>query len=298
MSIIQQIGQGGNNHLTYSAFIGEYISYKCTERTMKTNDFFASRAVFSLNEAARELAPPGGRAGAVQRFKHHLQTGKLKLVCRGIYAVVPAGMEADRFQPDPFLVAASLKPDGIFSHHSALELLGAAHSIWNKYTLYTTHRRRPLVLDHSTICFLEHPAPFRTSADPDMGTRQVERRGRLLRTTGAERTLVEGFRRPSLAGGLEELVNSAASFPVLDLDLLESLLRRYDTDNLWGACGWFLERHQRDFHVPGDLLVLCEKHKPKFPQYLERNSRGGKLIARWNLILPQSMAATGGADGP
>jgi hypothetical protein len=43
-------------------------------------------------------------------------------------------------------------------------------------------------------------------------------------STGPERTLVEGFCRPSLAGGLEKLVRSASGFSTLDLDLLEKVL--------------------------------------------------------------------------
>ncbi len=263
---------------------------------MKTSDFFATRPIFSLDEAARVLAPPGGRAGTVERLKHHLQTGKLKLVSRGIYAVLPTGLTAEKFQPDPFLVAAAIRPNGTFSHHSALELLGTAQSMWNKCTLYTSQRRRALNLNGSTICFLEHPSQFRASADSSMGTRRVERRGQILRTTGPERTLVEGFRRPALAGGLEELANSAAAFQVLDLNLLESILRRYEIANLWAAVGWFLAAHQNDFHVPGEFIALCENNRPKSPQYLGRNSRGGRLAVRWNLILPQSLNATGGSD--
>ncbi len=265
---------------------------------MKTSDFFAIRPIFSLDEAARVLAPPGGRAGTVERLKHHLKTGKLRLISRGIYAVLPAGLTAEKFQPDPFLVAAAIRPNGIFSHHSALELLGTAQSMWNKCTLYTSQRRRALNLDGLTICFLEHPSQFGASADFSMGTQRIERRGQILRATGPERTLVEGFRRPALTGGLEELVNSAAAFQVLDLHLLESILRRYDIANLWAAVGWFLAGHQNDFHVPEEFIALCEKNRPKSPQYLERNSRGGRLAARWNLILPQSINATGGADEP
>jgi hypothetical protein len=108
--------------------------------------------------------------------------------------------------------------------------------------------------------------------------------------------MVEGFRRPALAGGLEELVNSAAAFQVFDLHLLESILRRYDIANLWAAVGWFLAGHLNDFHVPREFIALCENNRPKSPQYLERNSRGGRLAARWNLILPQSLNAAGGAD--
>ena len=265
---------------------------------MKTSNFFAARPIFSLDEAARVLAPPGGRAGTVERLKHHLQTGKLKLVSRGVYAVLPAGLTAEKFRPDPFLVAAAIRPNGIFSHHSALELLGTAQSIWNKCTLYTSQRRRALDLNGSTICFLEHLSQFQASADSAIGTRRIERRGQILRTTGPERTMVEGFRRPALTGGLEELVDSAAAFQVLDLQLLESILRRYDIANLWAAVGWFLAGHQNDFHVTGEFIALCENNRPKSPQYLERSSRGGRLAARWNLILPQSINATGGADEP
>lgn len=277
--------------------MGEYIPHNYTKRPMKTSEFFLTRPVFALDEATRVLAPPGGRAGTVERLKYHLTTGRLKLVSRGIYAVVPAGVAADRFQVDPFLVAAALRPSGIFSHHSALELLGTAHSAWRQHTLYTEQRRRPLALDDTMISFLEHPRPFQRSATLGFGTKRIERRGQLLQTTGPERTLVEGFRKPSLTGGVEELVRSAAGFESLDLDLLESILKRYAIANLWAAAGWFLEQHQRYFHVPESLLNACEKRRPKSPQYLERNARGGRLAPRWNLILHQSIGS-GAADEP
>lgn len=263
---------------------------------MKTANYFASRSVFSLDEAARALAPPGGRAGAVERLKHHLQSGRLKLVARGVYAVVPAGVAAKQFQPDPFLVAVAARPDGIFSHHSALELLGVAHSTWSQHTLYTARRRRALALDGSRIRFLDHPEPFRSELHRHVGVRKIERRGNLLPTTTPERTLVEGFRRPALVGGLEELVRSAAAFPTLDLDLLDAILRRYAIANLWAATGWFLERFQQSFSAPESFLSRIERHRPRSPQYLERGRRGGMLAARWNLILPDVLVRPDEAD--
>jgi predicted transcriptional regulator of viral defense system len=260
---------------------------------MKTAEFFAAHPVFSLDEASNVLAPPGGRSGTVERLKYHLETRRLKPVARGVYAVVPPGVKSGDFKPDPFLVAAAVKPEGIFSYHSALELLGVAHSVWSQCTFYVEERRRPLRLDEISIRFLDHPGPMRRGSSVHLGTRKIERQGKLLLTTGPERTLVEGFRRPSLAGGLEELVTSAGGFTVLDLALLDEVLQCYGIANLWAATGWFLERFREDFHVPVEFLTQMEGHRPRSPQYLERDRRGGVLAARWNLILPKELMSQG-----
>jgi len=263
---------------------------------VKTADFFATHPVFSLDEAEGKLAPPGGRTGTVERLKHHLESGRLKVATRGVYAVVPPGVSAEGFRPDPFLVAAAARSDAVFSHHSALKLLGAAHSVRHQCTVYTGKRRRPIQLGGTTIRFLEHPRPLRKDDRSHFGTRRIERRGRLLEVTGPERTLIEGFRRPRLIGGLEELVISASGFPILDLDLLAELLRHYDAANLWAATGWFLERLQQSFHVPDLLLEVMERRRPRSPQYMERGRRGGVLAPRWNLIVPRSIIQPGEPD--
>lgn len=107
--------------------------------------------------------------------------------------------------------------------------------------------------------------------------------------TGPERTLVEGFRRPALVGGIEELVESAIGFPTLDLSLLEQILLGYDIAVLWAAAGWFLDRYKKTFEVNEEYLKKIERRCPRSPQYLERNLRGGRLASRWNLIVPDSM---------
>lgn len=256
---------------------------------MKTSDFFNTHPVFSLDEADEILAPKGGRSATLERLKYHMKTGRLKRVKRGVYAVVPPGIPFKEFQPDAFLSAAAIRPDGIFSHHSALELLGVAHSFWHRYTLYTERRRRPLQLNGAEIQFLDPPGPMRTGPCLHLGTRRIEYRGKLLQATGPERTLVEGFRSPDRVGGVSELVESAGGFSVLDLDLLQKILHCYDTAYLWAATGWFLERHQKSFHVGQGLLDRLSSYGPRAPQYLDRNRRGGTLVKRWNLFLPKTV---------
>jgi predicted transcriptional regulator of viral defense system len=255
---------------------------------MKADVFFASHPVFSLGEAVTTMAPHKDRRTMVDRLKHHVKNRTLKQVARGIYAVVPPGEDPEKFRPDPFLVGLALRPDAVFSHHSALELLGASHTAWNRVTLFSARRRKLLVADELRYSVFRTPRQMITTSKATIGVRKVERRGKLLLTTSPERTLVEGFRRPALTGGFEELVTSAGGFAVLDPKLLQEILERYDTSRLWAAAGWFLERFRDQFHVSDLFLTRCEERKPGVPQYAERDSRGGLLFKRWNLILPRS----------
>ena len=256
----------------------------------------ATHPVFSLEEATEALAPPGGRRGAAQRLKHHLASGRLAPVARGIYAVVPPGATAAALHPDPLLVAAAARPDAIFAYHSALELLGVAHSAWSITTVFTARRRGRLALSGNTVAFFEDPQALRTGGLRHIGTRRVEHRGRLLVVTGPERTLVESLRRPALAGGPEELLLSAGAFPTLDLALLADILERYDTARLWAAAGWFLEVHQSAFSVPESFLDRLQARRPATALYLQRDQRGGTLEPRWNLVVPESAFHLGAAD--
>jgi predicted transcriptional regulator of viral defense system len=259
-----------------------------------TAAFFQKRPVFALNDLATGLGL--SESQALERAKYHLKRGRLTTIERGLYAVVPPGVAARAFQPDRYLVASAARTDSIFSHHAALELLGAAHSDWNVCTVLTSRRRRRLQVGSVQIQFLPHPKALVDKRLEQLGTRQVEREATMLRVTSPERTLADGFRQPRLVGGLPELVESAAGFGVLDLDLLKRILDAYDRKALWAATGWFLERYQKTFFVPEQYLAALEKKKPRSPQYLPPGERPGTLVQRWNLVLPTSVVRGGEPD--
>ncbi len=275
--------------MTSRGGIGKIAPHMSTERQVNTSEFFESHPIFSLAEATAALGAPRGASGTIERLKYHIDAGRLKIVERGLYAVVPPNQKPETFQPDPLLAARAVRPDAVFCYHSALELLGVAHSVWKKNTVFTAHRRPPLRLRGPQVLFLDQPAALRKAGDVELGTRRVERRGFLLRVTSPERTLVEGVRRPDLVGGLPELNTSASGFATLDLGLLEHVLEQYGERKLWAAVGWFLERHQKNFHVPGEHLRRFEAHRPRSPLYVPRRQRGGVLNARWNVILPAEL---------
>lgn len=265
---------------------------------MDSDSFFATHPVFTLDELAHALAPSDGKGPAKERVKYYLARGRLKSVARGVYATVPPGADPAAFQPDPYLVAIAVRRDAVLSHHSALELLGAAHSVFHLCTAFAGRRRAPLRVGPIEIRFLSHPPKLVRQNLQQLGTRRVDRQGQWLGVTGPERTLVDGFRQPHLVGGLAELVESAAGFGVLDLDLLKSVLAAYAEKVLWAAVGWFLETYRQTFFVPDDYLNALAKNRPRSPHYLPRRERGrgGVLLSRWNLILPESLVGEAELD--
>lgn len=258
---------------------------------LSTGDFLAAHPVFSLDELA--AATGTGRPAALERVKHHAGRGRLKRVAKGIYAAVPRGRAAEGFVPDRYLVAAAARPEGILSHHAALELLGAAQSEWNECTVLFPSRRSTIVLNGVVVRFLLYSTTLRRKGAERIGVRHTQRQGRPIAHSGPERTLVDGFRQPRLVGGLEELVASAASFGELDLHLLEKILGSYAQSGLWACLGWFLERYQERFFVPASFLARLEGERPRSVHYVPRSHRGGAFFQRWNLVLPEGLAGEG-----
>jgi hypothetical protein len=236
---------------------------------------------------------PESSTALAKRLKYLQSRTRIVSLERGLYATVRPGDDPEALAPDPYLVGAVLRPDGVFGYHSALTLLGAGHSDWGVVTLLSHSRRRPLALRGGRVEVLPHPAALVRDGLVEVGVRSVPYLDRNLRVTGPERTLVDGFRRLDLVGGLEELITSAGGFPSLDFGKMEAVLDAYGVHNLYAAVGWFLEAHQEQFFAPDHYLARLEKRRPAAPQYLPRRDRtevgGGRMVPRWNLILPEAL---------
>lgn len=219
------------------------------------------------------------------------------MLARGLYAVVPAGADPKDFLPDPYLVAASLRPDAILSHHAALDLLGVSHSIFNRFAYYTANPRRSLHVQGMSWHALRHPCALIHARKTVFGVVTLDRQGMMIKATNAERTLVDGFAGLNWVGGLEEHVLSAAAMRDLDLDLLERYLKLMDQRTLYAAIGWFLENHPEVSGQEPAFLQRLEKHAPRQPLYLAKRQPGGRLEPRWNLVIPPYLSSKAGFEG-
>ena len=91
-------------------------------------------------------------------------------------------------------------------------------------------------------------------------------------------------------------MESASGFGVLDLELLRKILDAYELKTLYAAMGWFLDRFQETFFVPDRLLSELHERRPRSPIYLPHRTRGGTLVAPWNLVLPDNVVRPGEPD--
>ena len=264
---------------------------------LQTAELFARHPVLTLEKWAKALGGPKALSRAAARARYHLGTGRLRRVARGVYAVLPPGARARSFQPDPYLVAAALRTDAILSHHAALDLLGAAQSVFSRFTYLTSSPRRVVRLDGTEWVALAHPTALVKARKLEFGVTTLDRQGVTLKVTGPERTLVDGFAGFRWVGGLEEHVESAASLRDLDLDQVARYLRLLNEHVLYGALGWFLESHLEVAHNTTEYLNRFARHVPRQPSYLGRRVRGAKLEKRWNVLVPEHLSTRAGFEG-
>ena len=263
--------------------------------SQRTTEFMAMNRVFTVDELARHLG--GEKSLAQYRIRYHLHQERLKRLANGVYATVPIGVDPGAFEADVFLAARAIRPDAVFAYHSALDLLGQGHSVWWTCTVCTARPRSPVVLGRNTIKFLARPPAVRQRAQ-SMSPRgkagvfwatEVSRGGRALHVTTPERTLVDGFRRLSLVGGLDELVESMDGFATLKPELLRDVLRAYGSKRVWAAVGWYLQRRLKSLFLDDSVLVEFKANRPRSRVYLVPGQRGGVMAKDWNLVAPEHL---------
>ncbi|MEA3409311.1 MAG: type IV toxin-antitoxin system AbiEi family antitoxin [Candidatus Eisenbacteria bacterium] len=258
--------------------------------------------VFTVDELARHLG--GEKSLAQYRIRYHLRHKRLKRLANGVYATVPVGVDIETFEADVFLAARAIRQDAVFAYHSALDLLGQGHSVWWTCTVCTDRPRSPVVLGRNTVKFLARPPAVRQRAQAEssprrvgtLWTTEVSRGGRVLHVTTPERTLVDGFRKLSLVGGLDELVESMDGFATLSPELLTDVLFAYDSKRLWAAVGWYLQRRLRSLFLDDSILAEFKANRPRTRVYLVPGQRGGVVARDWNLVVPQHLQRRGPSE--
>jgi predicted transcriptional regulator of viral defense system len=274
---------------------GQYSRlYRRMTTTSRPADFFARHPVFRFEEfsAAHRAAGDRSPLTTASVLKHHVAAGHLIHVRRGLYARVPEGANAASYRVDPYLVASRLSDDAVVAYHSALQLLGKAYSLSHRITYLTAHRAKPFSFQDNDFVPVLVPVSLRKLPEFGGGLRDERRQGLSVRVTGYERTMVDVLHAPQHGGGWEEIWRSLEGIEFFDLDFVVEYALRLGTALTIARVGFFLEQHKDALMVEERHIEALRRHCPSQPVYFERRHRkGGKLLSRWNLIVPEHILA-------
>lgn len=250
--------------------------------------FFSAHPVFRREEYARALGRTSDDRTVSALLTKHLKTGNVRRVARGVFAAVPPHADAAHWVVDRYLAAAKLKPDAILAYHSALELHGAAYTVAPDVQALTTEDPTLFETPDFACRFVKLPTGFDAAHD----VTRVDRAGLAVPVTTLERTIVDLFGRPDLAGGADELWNSLALVERLKTADLVRQTRALGNAAAAGALGWWLENEKRRLGVADNVLAAFHALQPKNARYVLGAKKGdAKSVAAWNILVPRDLAA-------
>ena len=214
------------------------------------------------------------RQAAVLALNHLTGRGDLALVRQRLWVRRGAA-------PDPYRLGARIARPCAFVYGSALALNGAGPAERSDVLVSSPHR-------FTTFEFADVRYRWARPWIAE-GIVRVPVGVEFVDATSPERTLVDCMRVPANAGGVQELSRAIDMLPVLNSDEVVRWVDRYHEAAVAARLGYLLERS--GLYGPGaPLLRALRKRRPAHRVYLAGRRPGGRLVARWNLIVPPYLA--------
>lgn len=224
-------------------------------------------------------------------LSYHLSKGHIMRIRRGLYCIVPQGINPNNCPVDSFLVTSKMSPDAILAYRTALDFFGKLHTITNEF-LYLSKKNesKPFVFKGITYRAVSTPSSLKKSREIEYDVQSISRGEQKVRVTSLERTFVDVLDRPRLCGSWEEIWRSFEGIEYLNLDKVLEYTAFLNNGTTASKVGFFLEAHREPWMVPEEYLKKLEQFIPRRPHYIERGRKESQeLIKRWNLIVPRSL---------
>lgn len=223
-------------------------------------------------------------------LSHHLRSGNIRRISRGVFASAPRNAGSGNRVLDRFIAAAKLRSGSVIAYHSALLLHGCAPTEGSEIQVIAPGE--PGVFETADfVCRFVSP-PCRLPLTEGVTT--VERHELEVRVTSLERTIVDLLDRYRLAGGAEELFRCldlvAELREDIDNDALISLAERAGNAAAAGVLGYWLECERDRLNVSASLLQHLRSLSPRQSRYA-LGAKPGRCRAApgWNVILPDEI---------
>ena len=255
---------------------------------MKPEHFLTKHSLFTREELSTAL--PGRTTATLDaHLARWRRQGRIVRVKRGLFVSAdPDAADGPPLAPDFVALAARMAPDAAAAYHTALEAHGCAQSLFERFTFVTWTRTRSVEFMGRRIVPVLPRAPLvkRDGGEPWIDS--LDRAGLDVRVTSLERTVADVLDRPDLAGGVEEVWRSLMALPAIDPEAMLDYVRTLDNHTLAARVGYFLDMRRDELAVPASTLEALRPLLPSQPVYLDR-ALGGRLNARWRLIVPREI---------
>lgn len=252
---------------------------------MRSLEYFEAHPVFTHAEfLAAHTA--GGRSPSTSNnlLAKHLAAKRLLRVRRGLYATVPRGMDPARAAVDPYLIASHLSEDAVVAYHAALQFFGKTYSVWQRY--HYLSGRRAKTFSFRKMEFVPVLRQAAAGSAKEEGILEKVHEGGQVRVTTLERTMVDVLSAPDKGGGWEEIWRSLEMIEFFDIDAVLRYTRSNGSALTAARVAFYLEQHRDSLMLEDNHLKPFEKLSPAQPGYLDGTRQPGKLLKRWNLIVP------------
>ncbi len=254
---------------------------------MRSIDYFETHPVFSHAEfLAAHTAKGRSPRTSNNLLAKHLAAGRLVRVRRGLYAVVPRGISPDRAPADPYLIACHLSEDAVVAYHAALQFFGKSYSVWQRFHYSTRLRAKPFSYKQMEFVPVLRSAVSGARSKKEQGIIEAAHGGGQAKVTTLEQTMVDVLDAPDKGGGWEEIWRSLELIEFFDIDAVLRHTRVNGTALTAARVGFYLEQHRDSLILEEKHLKAFEKLAPAQPGYIDSSRQSGKLVKRWNLIVP------------
>ena len=221
----------------------------------------------------------------VYRF---LKEGRMFRVRRGLYGVVPPEEVGRKKKAvaDKYLVSAKVRyGHGYLGYHTALEMLGSAHSMMNVSYVVVDKSIRFSTFEHGGYKIVPVIIPIR-----DVMLEKMIYKDNEIRVTNPSRTFVDCLDRPDLTGGWEECLKSLAGLKGVDISKVHDYLKLHRNDTLTRKCGYVMELLSEESPYYSHLKIRdinpMRRMIGKTPMYMERGT-DSEMAVGWKLYVPK-----------
>lgn len=187
---------------------------------------------------------------------------------------------------DPLLVTGRLHPKGAIVYHTALRVTGNAYSISHHYQagIPKEEKQIPRSFEFQNGIYRFH------RTDLSFGLEKALIQDVAVHYFSKERILLEGLMNQDKFFGITEFLQSVEGFPYVNPDELLEMLPKYPVQTAAMRLGWLLERFQKRWYIPEEVLKKLEQFRTVTRLFLVPNKRKhNKLVRRWNLMVPKTL---------